>query len=202
MKSLRWLLLLAIGSLSANASMAGNWANFLPLDPPKALPPFSLEDQRGNPFNLDNLQHHWSLIYVGYTSCPDVCPVSLLKLAAVQKQLSQKLKPAAMPQVVFLAVDPKRDKLILAQYVAHFNKADIGITGQVAQIDNLVKGLEASYRIGRKLAGTDQYVVAHSSSIAVINPQTRMVAKINPPFDVDQIVSHLLQLMHPGDNHD
>ena len=71
----------------------------------KPISPFLLTDQHGAPADNSQFMGHWNLVFLGYTSCPDICPMTLAKLTAVQKQLSQDYKV----QVWFVAVDPKRD---------------------------------------------------------------------------------------------
>src|ERR1700751_5680315 len=78
------------------------------LTPSRNLPDFSLIDQRGRTFGSADLRGHWSLLFFGYTNCPDFCPTTLTTLAAMQKRL-RAAGTAVLPQVVFVSVDAKRD---------------------------------------------------------------------------------------------
>src|SRR5208283_5517355 len=97
------------------------------LSPRRALPDFSLIDQRGEPFGPANLRGHWSLVFFGYTNCPDFCPTTLTTLAAMQKRL--RADKSTLPQVIFVSVDAKRDTPAqLARYVPNFDPDFIGLT--------------------------------------------------------------------------
>src|SRR6202451_323060 len=78
------------------------------LVPSRALADFSLIDNQGRSFGAANLRGHWSLMFFGYTNCPDFCPTTLTTLAAMEKQLRAD-KKVVPPQVIFVSVDAKRD---------------------------------------------------------------------------------------------
>ncbi len=94
----------------------------------RELPDFSLIDQQGRMFGSANLRGHWSLLFFGYTNCPDFCPTTLTTLAAVQKRL-RAAKAPVLPQVIFVSVDAKRDTPAqLEKYVPYFDPEFIGLT--------------------------------------------------------------------------
>ncbi len=98
------------------------------LAPARALADFSLIDNQGRGFGAANLRGHWSLMFFGYTNCPDYCPTTLTTLAALEKQL-RAAKIAAPPQVIFVSVDAKRDTPAqLNQFVPDFDPDFIGLT--------------------------------------------------------------------------
>ena len=98
------------------------------LAPARRLADFSLIDNRGRPFGPANLRGHWSLMFFGYTQCPDFCPATLTTLAAVEKQL-RAAKVVALPQVIFVSLDAKRDTPAqLNRYVPNFDPEFIGLT--------------------------------------------------------------------------
>jgi protein SCO1/2 len=98
------------------------------LSPRRALPNFSLIDQRGHAFGPAELRGRWSLLFFGYTNCPDYCPTTLAMLAAMEKQLRAG-GAALRPQVVFVSVDAKRDTPAqLARYVPYFDPEFVGVT--------------------------------------------------------------------------
>ena len=98
------------------------------LAPARPLADFSLIDNQGRSFGAANLRGHWSLMFFGYTDCPDYCPTTLTTLAALEKQL-RAAKTVAPPQVIFVSVDAKRDTPAqLNQFVPNFDPEFIGLT--------------------------------------------------------------------------
>ena len=70
---------------------------------------FNLINHQGKPFQFEDLENHWSLIFFGYTQCPDVCPSTIFKLKQIYDLLDQNQKLSKLPQVIFISVDPERD---------------------------------------------------------------------------------------------
>ncbi|WP_163269532.1 SCO family protein [Chelativorans alearense] len=165
------------------------------LDEPSQLGDFQLTDHRGEPFTLEDLVGQWSLVFLGFTHCPDVCPFTLANLEAVRSQLSMLVPPERLPQIVFLAVDPARDRPVLADYVAHFDLSFIGITGEPGEIARLAHGLDAYYRLEKKSDDDDAYDVVHSAAVAVVNPAGAVKAKITPPFHPQGTANYLHLLL-------
>lgn len=143
---------------------------------------FQLEDHEGKPFNNERLKGQWTLILLGYTNCPDVCPFTLGNLAAVMDQVSVRVSPNSMPTVVFVGVDPERDKPLLADYVRHFRDDFVGATGEWKQIKAMVEHLKGFVRLNKKSADDTAYDVRHSSYVYIINPEGNLSARMNPPF--------------------
>jgi protein SCO1/2 len=168
------------------------------LSVPKPLAAFSLEDQQGRPFGKDRLEGRWSLVMLGFTHCPDICPFTLGNLALVVEELSTRVSPERLPQVVFVAVDPDRDKAVLADYVKHFNDGFIGITGSPEGIQTLVDSLEGYVRVARKPTGSTSYQVFHSASVSLVDPQGRIRATLNPPMEPAAAAAFLTDLMRRG----
>jgi protein SCO1/2 len=192
---LRSLLVAALlVTASATQAGAGDRLNATLLDRPLALPDFALADQNGAPFTLQRLKSHWSLLAVGYTSCPDVCPFTLANLNAVLETAAKQESPAMAPMVVFVAVDPARDKPVLKQWIEQFNPHFIGITGAPAQIEKLVTSVGAVYRIGKPDA-SGWYSVAHSAAVQVIDPEGRVRARLLPPMPPNKTAAFLARLM-------
>jgi protein SCO1 len=98
------------------------------LSPQRALPDFSLIDQRGQTFGPANLDGHWSFVFFGYTNCPDVCPTTLMTLAGMEKKM-RDAGASVRPRVVFVSVDARRDTPAqLAKYVPYFDPEFTGVT--------------------------------------------------------------------------
>ncbi len=147
----------------------------------RSLTPFSLTDMNGKPFDLQRLQGKWSFIFFGYTHCPDICPTTLSTLKGSARQLQQSEGNYQGVQFVFISVDPKRDSLEqLKEYVGYFHPDFLAATGDKAQIDALARQVGAIYMFDGDTASED-YIVNHSASIVLIDPQARWVARFNPP---------------------
>jgi protein SCO1/2 len=164
------------------------------LDKPVLIDNFELFDQYGNSFTEKNLLGSWSLIFLGFTTCPDICPMTMAQLEGVRAELGSHFTPEKIPNIIFVAVDPARDKDVLAEYLAYFHPENIGITGELSQIDRLVKSVDGFYRYDKKKSDTS-YTVVHTSSISVVNPNGEMVAKINPPFGRSNAAWELMLLI-------
>ncbi len=161
---------------------------------PKPLSPFSLTDHTGHPFTLERLRDKWTMLFFGYTYCPDICPTALAMLSAVFQRLEQH--PGVLPetQVVFVSVDPQRDKPEkLAGYVPFFDKRFTGATGPVKEIDGLARQVGAGYQIEPK-DEAGNYLVSHTSSIFLIDPQARLLGAFSFPHDPETITGQYLRI--------
>lgn len=148
---------------------------------PKPLPPFKLTDQHGQTFDNQRLIGKWSLIFLGYTSCPDICPTTMSKLAAAYPELNQENSL----QVIFLSVDPARDTPTrLAQYAAFFNPEFLAITGEHSELYSLTRSLGMVYTM---VGDGPDYQVDHSASIVVISPKGERYAVFKPKSDGQSI---------------
>jgi protein SCO1 len=160
---------------------------------PRVLPEFSLVDQDARPFTRDSLAGRWSLVFAGFTHCPDVCPTTLVSLAAIDKQLHAAGRDL---QVVFLSLDPERDTpATLSPYLDFYSPRFTGATGAPAEIDKLMAGLGLSYIKVPQEAG--RYTVDHSAALILVDPAARAAAYFKPPLRADQIAADLLLLREP-----
>jgi protein SCO1 len=164
------------------------------IDRPASLPDFTLEDQLGRPFTLAQLKGHWTLIAIGYTNCPDICPFTLANLDKVVEALAKRGDGSPKPEVVFLSVDPARDKPGLAAYLASFNRHFIGLTGADEQIRALVAGLDDFFEIG-KPDRYGEYEVAHSAEVGLVDPAARLRAQLMPPIPPEAAAAYLARVM-------
>ena len=158
------------------------------LQTPRAIAPFTLSDQDGKPFTNAQLQGHWSVLFAGFTHCPDVCPTTL----ALMKQLAQRVQPRGAPLgLVFLSVDPERDTPAqLKTYVNYFSPAIQGVSGARDQIDALCASLGLAYVKIPGASATD-YSVDHSAALVLIDPQGRVAGYFQPPFKLDTLAGDL-----------
>ncbi len=179
------LLLVALGSFSAHqftATPSRSNHNDRPLslatsyEIPQSspLPAFELWDQSGTRFNNQALQGKWSLVYVGYTSCPDICPTMTAKLAAAYQQLSKEIDL----QVIFISVDPARDtQAKLKEYMNFFEPEFIAVTAEHPQLLPITRQLGFVYAM---VGEAPNYQVDHSASVMLISPEGKRVAVIKP----------------------
>jgi protein SCO1 len=156
------------------------------LAPARPLADFSLTDNHGRSFGSANLRGHWSLMFFGYTDCPDYCPTTLATLAALEKQL-RAAKTVAPPQVLFVSVDAKRDTPAqLNQFVPYFDPEFIGLTAaSQPAIEALAKKWGIAVNI--QYAANGNYIVDHSAEIFVIDPGGNLAAILTGPFTVDAL---------------
>jgi protein SCO1/2 len=152
---------------------------------PRPIENFALTDETSQPFTLDTLKGHPTLVFFGFTHCPDVCPTTLA-------QLAQVAKTAGVPQlhVLLVSVDPTRDTPdVLQKYVHAFDPSFKGVTGDPAQIERLAQ--EFGVAIARvDLSGGD-YTVDHSAAVFLLDSQARRVAVFTPPFEVRPMAADL-----------
>lgn len=164
----------------------------------RTIPPFSLVDQRGEPFEAVRLQNKWTLWFFGFTHCPDVCPTTLYDLKVMNRQLTEKDRDAHI-QVVFVSVDPERDTPErLGEYVAYFDPSFIGVTGEHGQLEPLTRKMGIAYRIEPHEDGAETYNVDHSASILLTGPDGKMRGVFPAPHDVPAMTSALLAAMSDG----
>jgi len=168
-------------------------ASLLLLPQPRVVADFALVDDTGEAFSLENLKGKWSLIFFGFTHCPDVCPSTLYDLKQLHEKLNQpdsRREPGH--QVLFISVDPERDTPEkLQQYVDYFHPDFIGVTGPHEQLSPLTLQLGIAYRIGEHEPGSMQYDVDHSVSVMLIDPEGRLKGVFPAPHDVDKMASEL-----------
>ena len=164
------------------------------LNVPVPLPSFSLTDHNGIEFKQWSLARKWTFMFFGYTFCPDVCPMALIDLNDVYHNLIEngdliEKKFKVNTQVVFVSVDPERDKVEeLKEYIAHFNEAFIGLTGKPEMIASLARPMGVAYMRAPGEDTDGDYYIDHSASFLLIDPLGRLRASFPPPHDPTQIV--------------
>lgn len=137
--------------------------------PSTLLPEFIFRKAGKAPFTNKSLLGKWSLLFIGYTYCPDICPTTLADLNRIYPQL--KNDKDTTTQVVFISVDPNRDKAEqLADYVNYFNNNFIGVTSSHQQLWPFVTELGLIYSVVEEGETNAFYLVDHSASIVLVNP--------------------------------
>lgn len=190
--------ILMIIGLAALAVVAGIWLQLrmsAPEMPPetnatllRAARPIGdarLLDTQGREFTIQQLKGRWSLVFFGFTHCPDVCPTTLAILGQVARRL-EELPDRQQPQLVFVSVDPERDvPAIVKGYVEHFDKKMIGLTGELDQVEALAARMGVAFQ----KVPLDQggYSMDHSAAIFMLNPGAELNAIISAPHSVEGI---------------
>jgi protein SCO1/2 len=137
------------------------------LDKPRIFSDFELEDHRGELFNNERFQGVWSIVFFGFTHCPDICPTTLAMLDDTYSKLKDSEKERL--QVVMISLDPERDTVEkLAEYVPYFNPEFTGVTGNKHLIRRLTAELNVAYN--QVPLSDDDYTVDHSTQLILINP--------------------------------
>ena len=182
-------LIVALGALVAGIILFAQLDKKAPVDfalhyqQAREVKPFELTDHLGNSFNNASLKEHWSWVFFGYTSCPDVCPTTLQELNFIYDELKAI---ANNNQVLLVSVDPKRDSQEkLASYIGYFNPEFKALHGDHGRLFPFARNLGLMYAITE--AGSDNhgesptsYLVDHSASLVLINPAGRVEAIFKP----------------------
>jgi len=168
-------------------------ATLMVLPEPRVIADFALVDDAGQPFSLENLRGHWSLLFFGFTNCPDVCPSALYDLNLVAEQLEKQGAKSLPPvQIIFVSVDPERDTPEkLSEYLDYFNPGFIGVTGSQAQLVPLTLQLGIAYQIEEHEPGAGHYAVYHSASFLLTDPDGHLYGVFPAPHDAGKIADDL-----------
>lgn len=182
-RALPWILATAVlgalaGGLAARmlaqktvALQGGTW-----LPQPRAVAQFQLFDFLGRPYGNAALQGHPSLLFFGYTSCPDVCPATLAMLRDVQRRA-----PLGGLQILFVTVDPERDTpAVLKAYLSSFSADFIGLYAGQDALTPLMRSLAADATRQATPEGT--YQLAHSATLYLLDTRGRLAAVYSPPL--------------------
>lgn len=166
-------------------SLAETRANGLFLfDTPRDPGAFLLTDHHGMPFTRNALTNRWTLIFFGFTHCPDICPTTLAELAELKAQLVDT--EANDLQVVMLTVDPARDTPArLADYVPYFHPDFLGVTGEFADILSVAQRLNAPFRKVSEPNGG--YQMEHSANVMLMNPRGDYHGFFRAPLDIPKM---------------
>ena len=165
-------------------------------DPPRELPAFNLRQSDGTPLVPGELKGHWTLVFLGFTYCPDVCPMTLTQMAQAQRQW-ESIPEARRPRVLLVSVDPERDTPDrLGEYAHAFPTDTLAATADIPALEDFAKSISMVFAKVPAEEGmpADQYSVDHSASMAVLDPQGRMSGLIQPPLDPAAIARDMAAL--------
>lgn len=154
--------------------------------------PFKLIDYNGNEFTEKNLLGKFSLLYFGFTHCPDVCPAELDKLAmwidGIKKDCNVDIQP------IFITCDPIRDTPeVLKEYLKDFHPSIIGLTGTHCQIKEMCKNYKVFFSTPANASPEDDYIVDHSTFTYVIDPEGQFVEAIGTIYSDEEGLERIKQ---------
>jgi protein SCO1 len=159
---------------------------------PRPIERFHLEGTAGA-FDNDSLEGRWTFVVFGFLRCPDICPTSLLQMAALADSLSEQSLDEQMG-FVFVSVDPGRDSVSdLEQYVPHFHSSILGVTGQEEQLAQFAGDLGIQFEVS---PGEEMYSVAHSVTFSIVDPEGVFRGRFRPGFDLSHLVENFLSKLN------
>lgn len=166
------------------------------LDPPKAAADFTLTDHNGNPFTLSSTRGKVVMLYFGYTSCPDVCPLTLADMSNARADLGAD---ADAVQIVFITVDPERDsQQVLQKYIPAFDPRNIGLRGTPEEIKQVADAYGVKYKKTVLKDSALGYAVDHSAFIYVIDRNGQLRELLPFGTQREDIASDLKILINEG----
>lgn len=160
------------------------------LGTPRALPDVELVDEQGAPFRPDDFRGDWSLLYFGYTYCPDVCPLTLVELARLKQQLAAQGFTAPV-EYYLVSVDSRRDTPArLREYVAYFDPEFRALTGTAQALAALAAATETVFDVP-EVEDDENYLVSHSSNVVLLDPSASVHAVFTPPHEPAKLAADL-----------
>ncbi len=155
---------------------------------------FTLTDQHGAKFSLSQARGKVVLMFFGYTSCPDICPDTLSRVAAALGQVD-----AQSVQPVFVTLDPKRDSPArLREYVRFFDDRIVALTGSQSEIDAVARRFRVSFR---QVGGELGYTLDHTANLYIIDGAGEVARIVPPGLPVTEIVRTIQDLLTDSMGH-
>ena len=162
------------------------------IEPPRRIATFSIPLAGGELATPDSLAGRWTVVFLGFTHCPDVCPTTLAELAKAQAQW-RALPEATRPRLLFVSVDPGRDTPEgVGEYTRFFAPDTLAAAPREAQLAAFAQALGLVYM---KVPGVgSDYSMDHSATLVVLDPQGREAGLIRPPLAWADIAADLAAL--------
>ena len=159
------------------------------IDPPRQLGPYQLTRSDGSALGAAQLRGHWTIVFLGFTHCPDVCPTTLAELAKAQKSW-RSIDPSTRPRLLFVSVDPERDTpAITGDYAKFFDPDTIAASADAGPLADFAATMGLVYmKVPLDEGG---YSMDHSATLVVLDPQGRQAGLIRPPLKWDDIAGDL-----------
>ncbi|MDH0483730.1 MULTISPECIES: SCO family protein [Pseudomonas] len=158
----------------------------------RSLPDLTLTNQEGQAVTANQLEGKWSLLFFGYTFCPDICPATLAQMRQLQGMLPAEAKERL--RVVLVTVDPHRDTPEqLKKYLAYFDPGFQGLTGSQEDIQKLASAVSIPFIPAD--TSKENYTVDHSGNLVIIGPDGSQRGFIRAPVNVDKLAAQLPGLL-------
>lgn len=195
MRRMRRTLLLVLGTVLLVGCTESGWQT---KDISGLMPAleFELTNENGNPVNAQDYQGQVTLLFFGFTHCPDVCPATLAEIAAVTDTLREAAHDSV--QVLFVSVDPARDEPeTLRQYTGAFGPEFVGLTGDRAALDALTRRYRVTYGYG-DADEAGNYAVSHSSAVFAFDRDGKARLLIRQSDTRQAVIDDLQRLLANG----
>ena len=154
----------------------------------REIPQVALTGTDGAPFALEQLNGKWSLLFFGYTFCPDICPTTLAQLRDLQGKLPIEARNNL--QMVFVSIDPGRDTpQHLKEYLSFYKAGFIGVTGELSAIQELANGVSIPFIPAD--TSKENYTVDHSGNLVLVGPDGRQRGFIRAPLNNQKLLNQL-----------
>ncbi|MDO3387749.1 SCO family protein [Gilvimarinus sp. SDUM040013] len=152
-------------------------------DMPRRFEPFELVNQNAEAFTQEDFKGHWSLLYFGFTHCPDICPTTMADMSRLVSALPQDI--ANNTEVMLISLDPARDTPeLMKQYVTYFGADFTGVTGDFLTIRRFANQVNVAFS---KVTQGDDYTIDHSGNVVLINPRGDYHGFFKPPFELAKL---------------
>lgn len=168
-------------------------------DQPRLVKEIKLIDQDGEPFTKSDFEGKWTLLFYGFTQCPDICPMTLFQI----NQVFEKLDPPIREQVQagLVTLDPARDTPEkLKDYVASFNPDYFALTGEFLDILKFARNVNVAFTkvpLATK-SDPDNYTIDHTGNIVLLNPYGDYHGFFKPPFELAKLKLTLSSVVQKG----
>jgi protein SCO1/2 len=170
---------------------------------PRPIEPFSLIDDQGNSFTNDDLEGQWTMLFFGFASCPDICPITMAELKKFYEQLDDPAIKNNL-KVAMISVDPMRDTpAIMGAYVDKFNKDFVGVTGAFSDIAGVASQFFIAYSepvhqhgAAADVDGESNYLIEHSGHIAIVSPNGEFHSVLRPPHRAKDLTQAFTEIVN------
>jgi len=167
-------------------------AGIILLPTSRNLPDLKMTNQDGKPVAIDELKGKWTMLFFGYTFCPDICPTTLAQLRQIKSELPKDV--LSKLQIVLVSVDPNRDTpQQLKQYLGYFDPEFQGLTAPVDDIQKLANAVSIPFIPAD--TSKPNYTVDHSGNLALLGPDGTQRGFIRSPLNNQKMVAQLPGLL-------
>ena len=167
-------------------------AGIILLPQSRTLPELNMLDQNGATLAMDQFKDKWTLLFFGYTFCPDICPTTLAQIRQIRTELPKG--DAEKLRVVLVSVDPNRDTpQRLKEYLGFFDEQYVGLTGSVEDLQKLANAVSVPFIPAD--TSKPNYTVDHSGNLALLGPDGKQRGFIRAPLNGQKLVAQLPELL-------